>query len=247
VSEHPLDDLVLLAEGILPTRDGDRVVQHLQDCVSCRDELQAIRVALLALKQAGNFVADPILAPHRVAEQLRLRARREQSVRLWLRHTPRVVRRATAGLAFATAAVGVTVWLGLHDSNTDAALRVPVEAAASSADTALSRYLVVLWARATPLPVAVADEDRRRAYGAWRTAMTSSGRLAASGQLTGTPPILLHAQPLALADTAALHVASQRMRGFLVVRAGSPDEAVAMARLSPDIGFGGLVTVSAMR
>lgn len=247
MKDHPLDDLVALADGTLDHRDRDRVVRHLEECASCREAVADIRTAVGGIAQVVGARGAAPFSPAQVAAQLRVRARREQSVRHWVRQAPHAVRRATVGLTL----VGLAVTIGsLRRVGEPMAVREspsPSMEAGVATDTSLSRYLIVLWARAASPTVAASVEDRRQAYRTWRTVMARSGRLAASGQLSEVPPILLHDQPLAGPDTASLHVASRRMRGFLVVRARNATEAVALARLSPDIGFGGLVTVSALR
>jgi len=136
-------------------------------------------------------------------------------------------RRERAWVPLAAALAGVVVgWL--------AHTRPAPSRPAASADEGL--YLLLL---SDDPPEGPSIPERVRLYSAWAGELAAEGRLEAAKKLTDEGVVVGPSRAAARPQDSA----PDRPTGFFLLRAGSLDEAVELARESPHARLGGVVTV----
>ncbi len=241
MSSHDSDRLVPYLDGELPPTEAAEVERHLASCGECRAEIEQLRrgrAALLTLAGATlpSDFADQVLNKARLAPQ------RTASAGL-----PRLVGLA-AGLVLLLGLAGMVGYaIGSGErpgSPSDGPSQAPVVAAPSPAPGAgqLGTYLLLLQEPQGNWP---APERSEQPYIQWHLDLMQRGALVASRKLSDDLGRLVAARN---GEVGELPVTSLpfNLSGIFMIQASSYDEAVALARESPHLQFGGSILVRAL-
>jgi hypothetical protein len=217
VTEHHVaEEALAYWNGELDETRRAAVATHLDRCATCRDEFDAVRLALGALSDwPRDARLDPTLEQRLVAS---LR-KRSPSAAAW-------TRRVAAVLAFALVG-GAGFVAGRATARPTLAPRVT-----ASADTTLDSYLLLLEEVDGPTQQSPGRED----YQAWARVLAGQRRLVSAEKLTDEPGFRVGRdgradRPTGLPDPS--HVT-----GWFLIRARSYDEAIDWARRGPHLRHG---------
>lgn len=226
----------------LDPADADALAAHLDGCAACRAEVAGLRGAWDAL---GVLEGDARPAPSGRAARPSPRGAGWTSAAIPARAAAAASLLLIGGWLGRATAPGGTVGSGdavLPGEVVRVGDEVPVgeaapvgEAVAGADGSGLPEFLLLL--RGEEPDRRAPEEQLVREYSAWAAALAERGALVAAGQLEDGAA--RWAVPAGQPDEAS----EAELGGYFVVRATDVAAAVALARASPHVGYGGVVEV----
>jgi hypothetical protein len=202
--------------GELGDDERGTLESHLAGCADCRTQAERTRAVWREL----GTVRMPVWSDARRALALdHLRSAASAVSRpAWPR---RWAWAASLVLAFATGTLAPTVWLR-----------------ARAIGTETPQYLLLLAAPPRPRLPEAADRAVVDEYRRWAASLAARGQLVSAQRLRNGAGMVLTAQ-----GNAAYVPGDSEIGGFFLIRAASEAEALAIARRSPHLKYGGTVVV----
>ena len=212
---HVAEEALAYWNGELDETRRATVAAHLDRCAKCRDEFDAVRLALSSL---SDWPREPRLDPA-LEQRLVASLRKQSPSAAW-------PRRVAAVLAFALVGGGGFV-AGRATARPALAPRVT-----ASADTTLDSYLLLLEEADGPPQQSAGRED----YQAWARVLAGEHRLVSAEKLTDEPGFRVARN--GRADRPAGLPDPSHVSGWFLIRARSYDEAIDWARRGPHLRHG---------
>jgi len=192
---------------------------HLQECSACAEEERRLR-------ELWHEASAELPAP---SPELLVRFGRRLERRRPLRWGTRVLQAVAAVLLVAAGTVGGRLVLGGGDADTGLA------AALGAGD---SEFMLLI--RAIGMEQAPSNDQLVAEYGQWARDLAAEGRLVSAEEFASRSAWVSEvSRPLEERARAPIE-------GFFLIRARNYDEAVALARGHPHVGYGGTIEVRAI-
>jgi hypothetical protein len=205
------------------------VEAHLDRCADCRAELASVRVALGALAAWPGEPRLPAGVERRILAALPVPRAAARSAGRWPIRPG--MARSAAGIIVALACGAAGFVLGRVGASTTDAPAAERPAAAPD-DPALRPFLLLLEERAWPPPTALA----RPGYGEWSRAIAGRARFVGAEKLTDESGFRVESDGRVTRPETSPR--PPNVSGWYVVRAGSYDEAIDLARRGPHLAYG---------
>lgn len=223
---RPTDEVLLaFLEGRLPETERQRLLDQLDRDPPLAAELHTAATGLAALEPIG---AIPMLAADAAAP------RHHAGVSPWWA--------VAAAAATLLVAVPVTQWLSTPGTEQLPQANLPPLVLAPQPEPG---FVLVLHGRWPDAATVSPEERTRRAteYWAWTDSLAGTATLMAAGDLRWEPGTRLgpHGDVMTVAESSV--ESPDFLVGMFAIRAGSYEEAMAIARACPHLRYGGSVSV----